>query len=130
AHAAGWSNCRQPRFQQSLRSALGKSHAWFAAGRSKEIGSGLRVWQFHQHHDQFSDRRVLYFSRRQRDQQTETAKEGSAAGEGLPGVHDVDPGQGNALSALHDGTVRTGTLLAAKLATNAVTRRTAGVDCL
>ncbi len=35
-----------------------------------------------------------------------TGSECARHGQGLPGLHDVDPGQGNALPALHDGTVR------------------------
>src|SRR5262249_4420179 len=41
-------------------------------------------------------------SRRQRNQQTQAAKDRSAGGEGLPGLHDVDPDKGDALPALHD----------------------------
>ena len=66
-------------------------------------GSGdLELRQFHHHRDQFSHRRVLHFSGRGRDQQAEAAESnGRPGGEGLPGLHDVDPDQGDALSALH-----------------------------
>ena len=59
--------------------------------------------QFHHRPDQFPDRRLLHFSGGESDQQIEAPQPvGRARSERLPGLHDVNPDQGDPLSALHE----------------------------
>ena len=72
-------------------------------GRGKGRRSDLELRKFPYSRDQFHHRRVLHFSRGQSDEQVEEALTSGRAGfEGLSGLRDDDPNQGDTLSALHD----------------------------
>ena len=62
----------------------------------------LELRQLHHPGDQLPHRRVLHFPRRPSAEQNEAARAGRAGGlERLPGLHDDDSDQGDALPALH-----------------------------
>jgi hypothetical protein len=63
----------------------------------------LELRKFYYSYNQFRHRRLLHFSRGQSDEQTKKAVASCRAGfQGMPGLRDDDPDQGDPLSALHE----------------------------